>query len=187
MRMKRNHIIALGALIGCFLFRLFPLRIPNVEPILAAQMPLSKSGGAGFAFLFGAGSILLFDVFTGTVGMWTLITSLSYGTLGLLASFYFKTHSGVRHYTLFGVFGAVFYDALTGLTVGPLFFNQPFTAALAGQIPFTLYHIMGNVVFALTLSPLLEYLLVKERRRDIPIPATATATVSPLHVSKLFP
>ena len=46
------------------------------------------------------------------------------------------------------------YDVITGLTIGPLFFNQSFLSALSGQAIFTVYHLIGNVSLALLFSPL---------------------------------
>lgn len=54
------------------------------------------------------------------------------------------------------------YDILTGLTVGPLFFQQPFLQALMGQIPFTVLHLSGNVTLALILSPIIDNAINKE-------------------------
>ena len=58
--------------------------------------------------------------------------------------------------------GTLFYDAVTGLTIGPLFFHQSFIVSLVGQIPFTVLHLLGNVSFAIVLSPMIERWLVKE-------------------------
>lgn len=140
----------------CFLFRLLPFRPPNVEPILAAQMPFAKKFGARSAFFFGFFSIILFDIATGRAGLWTLITALAYGALGIAGALYFSRFSGTKHYVFFAILGTLFYDAATGLTIGPMFFNQTFVTALIGQIPFTLMHLSGNVAFAALCSPLLE-------------------------------
>ena len=59
------------------------------------------------------------------------------------------------NYVKFAVIGTLFFDAITGLTVGPLFFNQSFMSALIGQIPFTILHLIGNVSFAFVVSPIL--------------------------------
>ena len=53
-------------------------------------------------------------------------------------------------------------QAVTGLTIGPLLFHQSFIVSLIGQIPFTLLHLLGNVSFAIVLSPAIERWLVKE-------------------------
>ena len=59
--------------------------------------------------------------------------------------------------------GTLFFDAATGLTVGPLFFNQTFISALMGQIPFTAFHLLGNIAFAMILSPAIYKFLIKKK------------------------
>lgn len=154
------------ALLGCLAVRLLPWRAPNVEPILATAMPFAKRDGWVGGFLFGVASILLFDIATGTMGMWTLITASSYGFVGAGAALFLRNRGNSRGaYAAYAVIGTILYDALTGLTVGPLFFGQPFLAALAGQIPFTMLHLLGNTVFAVTVSPLVYQWITSEKRR----------------------
>lgn len=153
------------AFLSVFLFRLIPFRAPNVEPIMATIMPLGKGYGKIMAFGFGFLSIVLFDSITSGIGIWTLITALAYGILGLGASFYFKNRSGWKSYASYAVIATIFYDAITGLTIGPLFFHQSFIVSLVGQIPFTALHLLGNVSFAIVLSPVIEkWLITKEEK-----------------------
>ncbi len=137
-----------------FAVRLLPFRPPNVEPVLATAMPFAKHFGAWGGFLFGSLSIVLFDAVTSGWGVWTLITALAYGVLGAGAYFFFRTReSTTRNYVIFALFGTLFYDAVTGLTIGPLVWGQSFMVALVGQIPFTLMHLAGNITFAAVFSP----------------------------------
>ncbi len=139
-----------------FLFRLIPFRLSNVEPMLATMMPFSKRYGPMGSFLFGFLGIVLFDAVTSGWGIWTLVTALAYGALGPAAHFYFKhREASVGNFLRFGIIGTIAYDAATGLTIGPIFTGQPFMVALIGQIPFTLLHLAGTVVFATLLSPAL--------------------------------
>jgi len=140
----------------CFVFRLLPFRPPNVELILASQMPVAKQFGTLFAFLFGFLSIVLFDAFTGTLGPWSLITAPTYGLLGVGAVWYLKNREKTRYFVYFAIVGTLFYDVITGLLIGPLFFGQAIMAAALGQIPFTLMHLAGNVSLAFIWSPLLD-------------------------------
>jgi hypothetical protein len=64
------------------------------------------------------------------------------------------------------VIGTLFFDAVTGLSIGPLFFNQSFQGALWGQIPFTLWHLMGNISFALILSPAIYKSIIENKKLD---------------------
>lgn len=143
-----------------FLYRLIPFRPPNVEPILATLMPFSKRYGPVAAFCFGASSIVFLDFAVGKVGMWTAVTAVSYGLLGVYSHFALRNAHGVSSYVVHGVIGTLLYDIATGLLVGPLFFGQPFIEALVGQVPFTLMHIAGTVAFSLTISPLVERWIV---------------------------
>lgn len=164
---KKNYFKFILGLIICLLFRLIPFRPPNVEPILATQMPFSGAYGAGAGFIFGFFSIMLYDFMTRTLGVWSFITAFTYGVLGLLAALYFKkSKPKVWDYTLFAIFGTLFFDAVTGLSIGPLFFDQSFMSALIGQIPFTLWHLFGNVSFALVLSPAIYDLVIENKKLE---------------------
>ncbi len=153
--------------------RLVPFRAPNIEPILTAQMPFGKIFGGLAAFIFGFLSIVVYDIFTSGIGVWTAITALAYGFLGLGAAYFFKNRSGWKNYALYAVVATIFYDAVTGLTLGPIFFGQPFMQALIGQIPFTALHLLGNVTFAIVLSPVIE--MWASKKSEVPVPAIVSA------------
>lgn len=145
-----------------FLIRLIPWRAPNVEPVLGTLMPFSKYYGWLGAFVFGFTSIALFDAITLKVGSWTLVTASTYGAIGILSYLYFKRwQASVGNYFIFAIIGTLIYDAITGVIMGPLMFGQPIAEAFIGQIPFTMLHLAGNLGFALTLSPLVDFLLKK--------------------------
>jgi uncharacterized membrane protein len=148
----------------CLFVRLIPFRAPNIEPVLAFAMPMGRAYGALAGFSFGALSIFLYDLATGTLGVRTVFTAGAYGLIGLASVLYFnKKEASKWDYVKFAIIGTLFFDALTGLTVGPLFFDQSFNAALAGQIPFTALHLLGNTMFAYALSPGLYNYLVKKK------------------------
>lgn len=169
MNISRISTLSLTWL-GIFAFRFFllPLRAPNVEPLMAAIMPIGKRAGAFVNIAFAVSSIVLYDAVTAGWGSWTLAAAGAYGLVALAASVYFRVAPATRmHFVGFGVVATLAYDALTGLTVGPLMFHQPFAAALAGQIPFTLMHLVGTILFALVLSPLLDRALVADTREAV--------------------
>ncbi len=162
---KKNWLKYVLGFIVCLLIRLIPFRPPNIEPILATQMPFSRAYGmfAGFSFAFA--SMVLFDVISGKVGMWTFITAFAYGFLGLWAALYFKNkNNNTFGYIQFAVMGTLVYDAVTGLSIGPIFFGQPFMEALIGQIPFTALHLAGNIGFAMILSPLVYRFVIENKK-----------------------
>lgn len=161
--MKNNNWVKyIVSFTTVFLLRLLPFRAPNLEPIMAFQMPLSKTYGKIASFLFGALSITVYDLVTSGLGVWTLVTAIVYGLIGVFASSYFKNRSGWKSYASYAVFATIAYDALTGLTIGPLFFGQSFIASLVGQVPFTILHLLGNVSFAILLSPVIEKWFLKK-------------------------
>jgi len=154
--MNTAHFKYAAAFLAVLLFRLLPFRAPNVEPILATVMPLGKRYGAIPGVLFAVLSIVLYDALTSGFGIWTAITALAYGALAIGSHFYFKNRAAsAGHFVSFSIVSVLFYDAVTGLTLGPLQYGQSFQSALMGQIPFTLMHLLGAVVFAALVSPAL--------------------------------
>lgn len=179
MKTQKKKITLVLAFLGCLGFRLIPFRAPNVEPILGAQMPASKIGGATLGFFFGFLSIILYDLITGTAGVWTLITATTYGLLGIFSALYFKNRIATRkNFVTFAILGTLFYDAVTGFTVGPLFFHQNFSIAFAGQIPFTALHLLGSVAAALFVSPALYGLLNQQEKQSTVAHAPSLQTAS---------
>ncbi len=168
---EKNYFKITAALVLCLLIRLIPFRAPNIEPIMATLMPFSKAYGALIGFSFAVSSILLYDVITGTLGIQTFFTTLAYGIIGFWSASYFSAKGRVASkgkadkwsYVRFAILGTLFFDALTGLTVGPIFFHQSFFGSLIGQIPFTFFHLLGNVVLAYTLSPVIYNFLIKKK------------------------
>lgn len=161
---QKNYLKYIFGFTITLLIRLIPFRAPNIEPIMATTMPFAKNYGKLFGFGFGFLSIILYDMITGTVGMWSLFTATAYGLLGIFSAIYFKNKENTpRSYAKFAIFGTILYDIVTGLTVGPLFFHQSLRVAIVGQIPFTLLHLLGNVTFAALLSPLIYNLVSKPK------------------------
>ncbi len=131
-----------------------PQAVPNIEPIMAFALPYSKAYGALAGFLFALVSILSFDFISGRVGLWTLYTGIAYGAIGFFAALYFKTRSKRVHYAAYSLTATIAYDAFTAFFFG-LQFNQPLLITFLGQIPFTLYHVAGNVSFSTIFSPMI--------------------------------
>ena len=163
---KKNYSKFSLALVLCLLVRLIPFRAPNIEPILATIMPTSRAYGAFFSFSFAILSVLLYDILTNTLGMQTFFTAGAFGVLGLWSANYFKNREANKsNFVRFAIIGTLFFDATTGLVVGPMFFNQTFTSALVGQIPFTALHLAGNIAFAFILSPAIYKFMIKKKEK----------------------
>lgn len=151
----------------CFAIRLIPFRPPNIEPILATTMPFSKKYGYVGGFVFGFLSIAIFDLAVGKIGTWTLITGITYGFLGVGAHFFFKKRKSTPvNYFRYAIVGTVIYDAVTGLSVGMLVFKQTFMTTLLGQIPFTAMHLLGNIILAVAVSPILYEWVVANKNLE---------------------
>lgn len=164
---KKNWLKFVIGFLSCLFVRLLPFRPPNIEPILATQMPFSKAYGGFVGFIFAFFSIVFYDLATGTLGKLTLITGSTYGVLGVLSFWYFKNRkASASNFALFAVFGTIFFDAVTGLSIGPLFFHQSLRSAALGQISFTLWHLLGNVSFSLILSPALYRLVIENNKLE---------------------
>lgn len=141
--------------IACLLFRLLPLRAPNVEPIMASIMPLGRKYGALQGFLFGFLSIMVYDALT-HYGAWSWTTGITYGLIGAVSFIYFKKFkSSATNFAIFAFFATIVFDFITGILFAPMF-GQNMWSAFIMQIPFTALHLAGNIGFALTLSPLIN-------------------------------
>lgn len=167
---KAGGLKVIAGWVVVFLIRLVPFRPPNVEPMLATLMPFAKAYGVFTSFLFGFLGIGLYDLASGKVGQWTLITGAAYGVVGISAHYFFRRRTAsVKNFLSFGIVATLAYDAVTGLSVGPLFFGQSFMEALMGQIPFTLLHLGGTIGFSLILSPVLYRWVVMNHAFEIPV------------------
>jgi hypothetical protein len=134
---------------------------------MATQMPFAKKYGAVIAYAFGFFSILFFDIVSGKVGLWTVITAVSYGFIGIGGSLFFKKFKNNKYgYFTYAIIGTLIYDGITGLTIGPLMFGQTFREAFIGQIPFTISHLWGNIVTSVIISPLIYKWIVNNNNLD---------------------
>jgi hypothetical protein len=148
------------------LLRLVPFRPPNVEPLLAIAMPFSRRYGPLWGASFAALAILVHDVAMGQVGTWTLVTAPTYALVGAGASVLARHRETGFSYAAYAVAATLFYDLVTGVVMGPLLFGQDWGEAFIGQIPFTVNHLLGNVVFAFVASPFVSRWLVSVRKLD---------------------
>jgi hypothetical protein len=154
--------------VGCLLFRLLPLRAPNVEPIMASIMPLGpacagrRRYGTLVGFLFGFLSIFLYDAVT-HFGSWTWVAGITYGLIGAVSAWYFsKAKASILNFTVFAFVATIVFDFVTGVLFAPMF-GQTVFSALVLQVPFTVLHLAGNIGFALTLSPILSRWIASEK------------------------
>lgn len=166
LRESAKYILAL---LFCVFVRILP-RPPNIEPIMSASMPISRRFGSCSGFIFAAFSVVALDFIVGRVGYWTVYTALAYGMVGYAAALWLSRKKEVkgREYAEFALFATIFYDAVTALAFG-MQFGQNLEATIIGQIPFTAYHLVGNVILAYFVSPLLYKWIVANPKLELNI------------------
>ncbi|MEN9647720.1 MAG: hypothetical protein RLY57_524 [Candidatus Parcubacteria bacterium] len=139
--------------------------LPGLEPVMTTTIPFAKEGGKVAGFLFAAFSIAIFDVVTGTAGWGTVVNATTYGIVGVAAASWFQRHEFSRTNTVgFAIVGTLFYDLITGVIATPLLYPISFGQAAVGQIPFTLWHLAGNVAFVTLVSPLIHRCILANPR-----------------------
>ncbi|MBU1197590.1 hypothetical protein KJ765_03680 [Candidatus Micrarchaeota archaeon] len=148
------------------LFRLLHMPLPNLEPIMGTTIPFARKMGkyAGMTFAFLA--LVSFDFITGRIGAWTVYTGIAYSAVGYFAAGYFaKRKLKLKNTIPFAVGATLFYDALTAVLFGWQF-GQPLSITMMGQIPFTLYHLLGNIAAVGILTPLINSAIVENKALD---------------------
>lgn len=151
----------------CLLLRLIPFRVPNIEPIMATTMPFGKQFSYLGGFAFGFLSIILYDLLT-KFGTWTWVTAGMYGLVGLASAWWFKNRSAsALNFAGFSLVATLVYDFITGPIMSSFMFKMPFMESLVGQIPFTLWHLGGNLLLAVTLSPVLNRWVVANEKFNL--------------------
>lgn len=169
MSRLRNSLKYVLALLFCVFIRVLP-RPPNIEPVMTASMPISREFGGYGGFVFAAFSVVALDFIVGRVGYWTVYTALAYGIVGYAAAVWLARKNEVRgrDYAAFALFATIFYDAVTALAFG-MQFGQSLEVTFLGQIPFTLYHLLGNLLLAYFVSPVLHRWIVANPKLELNI------------------
>ncbi len=157
--MLRQALQIAVAVFFCTVWRLVPFRPPNVQPVLATSMPFGKREGALSAALFSALTMIMFDVLTSGITQWTVVTALSFALVSAGSAYFLRWVKGIPGYVLYAIIGTLVYDALTGVVAGAVLFGMGWRDGFIGQIPFTINHLIGNVILAVVLSPAVEWLL----------------------------
>ena len=149
------------------LFRLVPMPLPNLEPIMATTLPFAKKMGPLAGLLFALAALVSWDFISGRLGMWTLYTGIAYAAVGYYAGKFFAERKlGMKNRLGFALAATLFYDAVTALAFGWQF-GQPLAVTVLGQIPFTAYHLLGNTIAVAVLTPLIDFYLVENKALDV--------------------
>lgn len=154
----------IGLLVATSIARIIPLPLPNLEPILTVTMPASKTWGALGAALFASLAYASKDFIQARLGWWSLYGAIAYAVVAFIAfgalsktqkRLGTKTGAPSRtQYALTATVGTLTFDLVTALLFGWQF-HQTLTQTLIGQVPFTLYHLAGNLALGVVLSPVI--------------------------------
>ena len=142
--------------LGTLVFRLISplLGLWNVSPLMATELAGSKVYGPWIGGIYGALSIAIVDIMMGKAGTWTIVTSSTYGLVGVFGAFYLKKRTAsAKNFIIASVVGTLFFDLVTGVLMGPILFGGSFAIAAIGQVSFTFRHLIGNIFFASVLAP----------------------------------
>ncbi len=151
----------------CNLYRLFRF-IPNNDPIMGCMLPFARQDKWWNSALFAFITMFSFDLITGMVGIWTLVTALTYAGLGILFHQIYKKKKKInlKTYLGSGIIAVLIFDFITGPIFSSWMFQMSFEAALIGQIPFTLLHLASVSAFIVILTPLLDVHLVNSKQLE---------------------
>ncbi len=143
-------------LLATLVFRIFTpfLGLANISPLMSTILSGSKAYGKIAGAAYGFLSMFLLDLIMGKFGLWTWITAVTYALIGILASLYLKDKkANIRNFVVASIMFTLFFDLITGIFMGPILFGQSILDATIGQIPFTLRHLIGNIIFAIIFAP----------------------------------
>ncbi len=155
-------------------FRLVPMPLPNLEPVIAATLPFAKKMGRLAGMLFAFLALVSWDFISGRVGLWTIYAGLAYAAVGYSAGRFFANRKmGMKNRVGFAVVATVFYDAVTALLFGWQF-GQPLAVTVIGQVPFTAYHLLGNAIAVAVLTPVIDAAIVENKALNLVLQKSPT-------------
>jgi hypothetical protein len=166
-----TRLVILGISLGVSTALRWVRLFPNNDPIMAVMLPCAKRGRAA-AFAFPVVAMVLFDILSRKVGIWTAVTAGTYGLLGLGFSFVYSAlgkrgrRIGPATFLVSGVVGVLVFDFITGPILSSAMFRMSFAQAFVGQIPFTLKHLASVSAYTIVVSPVLDWTLRQVERGE---------------------
>ena len=155
-----KHLKFLVSLVLILVVRMLPLPA-NFEPITATIMPYSRRMTMWVSMLLAVLSIFLYDLISGSFGVWSAFTAGSYALLCLFFAWVLKNKANnPMIYVLWGCVGTVLYDVVTALVISSGIYGQGVVEVLVMQVPFTINHLLSTIVTGFLLSPVIDRWLV---------------------------
>ncbi len=129
---------------------------PNVELLMPFVLSAGLAGGPVAGFLVGLSTRAAYDVYLGWAGWWTLLTAPSYAIAGLFIGYVGLKRKALGRWEMALLAGAatIVYDVVSMLAFG-LPFGIPLLNLVVGQIPFSIAHVGGNMLFCFLIAPTL--------------------------------
>lgn len=149
-------LLAALAIVGRSLF----VFIPNVQPVTAIIIICGLLLGPGSAVILAILTTFLSNMILG-MGIWSIWQIVSWGFIGIISGLLGKFFRQVPMYLiiLFAAFSGYFYGFVISLTTYQI--TGKFWPYYLAGLPFDTNHAIGNVVFIITLYPMISFLLKK--------------------------
>lgn len=150
--------------VACNAYRLLHI-FPNSDPLMGFVLPAAKNEKIWKAPLFAFFTMASFDLITGKLGVWTLVTSTTYALVSLLIILEMKKRkTSIGLFLSRGAFGILLFDTVTGPLMSSIVFRQDIIVTSFLQIPFTIMHLISATFAILIITPLLDVQIMKELR-----------------------
>jgi hypothetical protein len=189
----KNEAKSLAIFLGLFSLavagRVALQAVPSVEPIIPIAILAGLLFGMKEGFSLGAGAYIASNFFVwGLQGPWTIFQALGAAIPGGIAGAYGKTKKPkTRDLILLSLAGTIIFEIImnisgAGMGIGILGAFSLFTLPLyfVTSAPFSIAHVLSNLVFARALAPLL-----KLRRQDNEFQVVSISRHSPAGTTTL--
>ncbi|MBC8500977.1 MAG: hypothetical protein ISS25_04540 [Nanoarchaeota archaeon] len=145
----REALILISFILGAGLLRVPMQAIPSAEPITFFALLAGWLFGKKKGFLVGAGALLTSNFFVfGGHGPWTLFQALGFGLAGFLGGF-LRKRSGYVSTVLIAIAATLVFELV--LNISSLFIFPFGFIVFITALPFTLIHLVSNIVFSMGL------------------------------------
>lgn len=136
--------------------------VPSVEPIIPIAILASLILGMKEGFLLGSSAYVISNFFVwGMQGPWTIFQALGAGLAGTLGGTFGKLKMpSAKTFIVLSVIGTAIYEIVINLSGSLLGIGAPIGVLAVPlyfltSLPFSVTHIISNIIFATALSPLL--------------------------------
>jgi uncharacterized membrane protein len=149
LRLK-EWLMIISFILGAALLRIPMQAIPSAEPLTFFAILAGWLFGKKKGFLVGASSLYISNFFMiGGQGLWTILQALGFGIAGWLGGLLRKNASYAEAISI-ALISTLAFEIIMNLFT-PLMFSTSIFTSFALALPFTITHIVSNLVFSLAL------------------------------------